>query len=252
MCACWSAPARSASVADDGALPVPRSVTALYVVLTAEPLARGDAPAPPLPPAGLLLARGSRPEEVERFASRSQPSAVVLESALDEAWAGEARARAAARDLAQRHDGVVVDSAVPRLLDLRAEVRDHVCATDWFVFEHRDTEIRTHGISRFGLPELRCGDVPTARLAMYDAVLVGVAQRVIEEWPANDPGGPATITMRDIARGYGDLSAGGDDPTLLRSLAATLTYARADQALEVRLHDDPATALFAPDPPART
>ncbi|QMW65154.1 hypothetical protein H4N58_13135 [Mumia sp. ZJ1417] len=225
-------------------VPVPGTVSALYVVLTDEPL-ESDLADPPVPPPSLLLARGSSPKAVRFAESLPYATAVTGESAPGDALETQRRTQATARALAAEHVGVVIDSAVPRLLST-APHPDVVRASDWFVLEHPADDVSTtHGLARFGLPELVVSGIEAGRLPMYDAVLTGIAQRMVEEWPDNDPVGPATITLRDVARGYGDASAGGDDPTLERSVDVTLTYDPDDDRLVVALHDDPATALFA-------
>ncbi|KHL19019.1 hypothetical protein CLV56_3572 [Mumia flava] len=224
---------------------VPDSVTALYVVLTDEPL-ESDLPAPPVPPPSLLLARGSSPKAVAYAEGLVHAIAVTEEGPTADALGVHRRAQERARALAAEHVGAAVDVAVPRLVGGSVPHPDQVRATDWFVLEHPDdATTTTHGIARVGVPELVAAQVPPGQLPMYDAVLTGLAQRVLEEWPDHDPVGPATITLRDVARGYGDASAGGEDPTLARSIDVTLAYDEDADLLAVTLHDDPATALFA-------
>lgn len=195
-----------------------------------------------LPPADLLVARGTPVEELERLPDRPHVLAVTKAADLSQAHDVECVARTRALDIAEAYDGIVIDTAVPRIL--QRDATRTPSAHEWFVFSHSGTSIRTHGVGRFGVPELGNSQSNTERLPMYDAVLVGVAQRLIEEWPANDPIGPATITLRDIARGYGDAFTEGEDPTLLRSVDVSLRYDRDDALLDVSLHDDPAVALF--------
>lgn len=234
-------------------LPRTDDVRAIYLVLTADALdvrESGDIDIQPfaddsraLPPANLLVARGSDITDLEQLADRPHVLAVTKAAELADAHEIECATRARALEVAGEHDGLVVDTAVPRIL--RPDATPSPAAHEWFAFSHDDTAIRTHGMARFGLPELGNEQSPTERLPMYDAVLVGVAQRLIEEWPANDPIGPATITMLDIAHGYGDPSADTDDSTLERSVDVSLRYDRDKRLLDVALHDDPATALFA-------
>ncbi|HLR84692.1 MAG TPA: hypothetical protein VK059_07055 [Nocardioidaceae bacterium] len=233
-------------------LPRTADVRAIYLVLTAEAVdlrENGDVDVQPftddsraLPPADLLVARGSDITDLEQLADRPHVLAVTKASDLSEAHEIECAARARALQIADEHDGLVVDTAVPRIL--RPDATRSPAAHEWFAFSHDGTAIRTHGMARFGLPELGNEQAAQERLPMYDAVLVGVAQRLIEEWPGNDPIGPATITMLDIARGYGDAAVDGDDPTLTRSVDVSLRYDRGDRLLDVTLHDDPAAALF--------
>lgn len=226
----------------DRVLPVPVAVPVVYLVATDRPAGATAGPRPPLPPTSLLLARGATQEQAKQVATATYVTGVVEEAPLADALAVTTRARTRAHELAGVYDGLVVDAVVPRVV--LPAVGTYRAATAWFVPAHADGAVRTHGLARFGLPELWANGLPPDRLAMYDAVLTGIAQRLIEEWPSRDPVGPATITLRDVARGYADPSAGGDDPTLTRSVDVTLSYDRDDHRLEVVLHDDPADALF--------
>ncbi|MGH3359022.1 MAG: hypothetical protein ACRDO7_09485 [Nocardioidaceae bacterium] len=233
-------------------LPRTADVRAIYLVLTSEALdlnESGEVDVRPfaddsraLPPPDLLVARGMRTDALDRLADRPHVLAVTKASDLAEAHDVECATRARALAIAAAHDGLVVDTAVPRILE--PDASSAPAAHEWFAFSHTDTSIRTHGLARFGVPELGNDQSTTERLPMYDAVLVGVAQRLIEEWPGNDPIGPATITLRDIARGYGDAFTEGEDPTLTRSVDVSLRYDRGNKLLDVALHDDPAVELF--------
>lgn len=134
---------------------------------------------------------------------------------------------------------------LPRVIEHGSAATSLSHASQWFVFEYdadEDGHIMTHGLDQFGLPELHSFGVPSEQKAMYDAVLTGIAYRLIGEWPALDPVGPATITLRDIAYGLGDPVAAStpDD----RNIDVTLSYAEDENELHVTLHDDPATSLF--------
>lgn len=233
-------------------LPRSTDVRAIYLVLTPEAVdldESGNVDVRPfaddsraLPPPDLLVARGSTVADLERLADRPHVLAVTKAAELGEVHDIECAARARALTIAEQHDGMVVDTAVPRILERDASHTP--AAHEWFAFSHSGTTIRTHGLARFGVPELGNDQSAPERLPMYDAVLVGVAQRLIEEWPDNDPIGPATITLRDVARGYGDAFTEGQDPTLSRTVDVTLRYDRRSTLLEVTLHDDPAVDLF--------
>lgn len=233
-------------------LPRTADVRAIYLVLTSDELAldeSGEVDVRPfaddsraLPPPDLLVARGTKVDAIERLADRPHVLAVTKASDLTEAHDVECATRARALSIASEHDGLVVDTAVPRILEHDASRTP--AAHEWFAFSHTGTAIRTHGLARFGVPELGNDQAAAERLPMYDAVLVGVAQRLIDEWPDNDPIGPATITLRDIARGYGDAFTEGEDPTLTRSVDVSLRYDRGNRLLDVALHDDPAVELF--------
>ena len=233
-------------------LPRTADIRAIYLVLTTARLdldESGDVDVRPfaddsraLPPANLLVARGSTMTDLEQLADRPHVLAVTKAADLADVHDIEQATRVRALELAAAYDGLVIDTAVPRIL--RPDAAPTPAAHEWFAFSHDDTSIRTHGMARFGVPELGNDQSTKERLPMYDAVLVGIAQRLIEEWPGNDPIGPATITMLDIARGYGDTAADSDDPTLTRNVDVSLRYDPDRRLLEVTLHDDPAEALF--------
>jgi hypothetical protein len=86
-------------------------------------------------------------------------------------------------------------------------------------------------------------DVDRETHAMTDAVVAGLAHRLIAEWPENDPVGPATVTLRDIAFGLGDPQAATTPKD--RTLDLLITYDPGPHRLVVQLLQDPAEALFA-------
>jgi hypothetical protein len=100
------------------------------------------------------------------------------------------------------------------------------------------------GLTAFGLPEVAVEGVDPTGHAMFGAVLAGLVHRLIAEWPANDPVGTATITLRDIAYGLGD--PGAAETPKDRSVELSIDYDPDEGRLVVRLLADPATALFAP------
>ncbi len=79
---------------------------------------------------------------------------------------------------------------------------------------------------------------------MYSAVLAGLVHRLLAEWPANDPVGGATVTLRDIAYGLGDAQAATTPKG--RSIDVDIAYDPDDEVLVVTLDGDPAETLFAP------
>lgn len=220
-------------------IPRPTTVRPFYIVATADEVEPGAEP--PVPSPELLAAFGSTPDEIASLAERPFHTAIMAEAPIEEAATAERECRRAAFAFAVEYDGIVVDAAVPRILGMQREFPRLTAATNWFVFERDGDAVSTVGLHRFGLPELSCLD---AAGPMFDAVLTGLAQRLLRDWPATDPVGPLTVTLRDIAYGYGDKSAGGEDPAFARSLDLTIAYDEIATVLDVTLYDDPAQTLF--------
>lgn len=224
-------------------VPQPKVCAAIYAVMTPHPLEREDHVAMPME--FLLRLRGSSDLGMKRLKKRPFQFLIRDESDAAGAAAMALETRIKALELAEAHDGVAVDMLLPRVVEHGSAETSLTHASQWFVFEYdadEDGHIMTHGLDQFGLPELHSFGVPPAQKAMYDAVLTGIAFRLIDEWPDHDPVGPATITLRDIAYGFGDPAASStpDD----RSVDVTLSYAEDEHELRVTLHDDPATNLF--------
>lgn len=226
-------------------MPVPNICSAIYAVMTPHPLDREDHVAMPME--FLLRLRGSSDLGMQRLKKR--PFQYLIKGESDTAGSAEMafQTRVQALELAEAHDGVAVDMLLPRVVEHSSAATSLSNSSQWFVFEYdadEDGHIMTHGLDQFGLPELHSFGVPSEQKAMYDAVLTGIAFRLIDEWPDNDPVGPATITLRDIAFGFGDPAASSTPDE--RSVDVTLTYAEDEHELHVTLHDDPATSLFQP------
>lgn len=221
-------------------VPVPSSCTASYVVMTPERLEHEDHL--PLPHDDLLRHYGTSVAALARLAEC--PHQVLLQSKvpIEQASAALRDARIQALDLARRHDGVVVELLPPRVIELRPDEVSLAHATQWYVLDYDrldDGLLVTDGLAQFGLPELLLTGVQRATHVMTDAVVAGIAYRLIAEWPSNDPVGPATITLRDIAFGLGDAQAATTPAD--RSVDVTLSYDETAHVLRVTLHDDPAT-----------
>lgn len=222
-------------------VPVPATVTGLYAVMTAEPLERSDQL--PLPHDALLRSRGSSEAGLERLATR--PHQLVLRHIGPTREAAQLLrdARVEALELAARHDGVVIDLLVPRLVEHDAAETSTAHAAQWVSIDftqHTEGILGTEGLHVFGLPELTVEGV--TQPAMMSAVLTGLAHRLIAEWPANDPVGPAVVTLRDIAYGLGDPQA--SVTPVERGLSVEIGYDPVAGTLPLTLQGDPATALF--------
>lgn len=224
-------------------VPIPKVCSAIYAVMTSHPLEQADHVTMPLD--FLLRLRGSSDVGMQRLKKR--PFQALIRGESNTAGAGDmaVRTRAEALEIAEANDGVVVDMLLPRVIEHGASATSRAHASQWFVFEYdvdAEGDVLTHGLDIFGLPELHSFAILKNQRPMYDAVLTGIAYRLIEEWPSHDPTGPATITLRDIAFGYGDPAA--DSTPNDRSVDVTLTYDADVHELLVTLHDDPATSLF--------
>lgn len=177
---------------------VPQHCRSAHGVFTAEPLPGGtDFPAP----ADVLLRRfGATDDDLARLAARPHVRMFLTEVAPDVAAESALAARRDAVDLGAAHDGVVLDLVLPRLVAAPAGR----AAAEWVAVDVDATGLTTRGLEVFGLPDLRLDGVERDDTAAAIAVLLGVAQRLITEWPANDPVGPAVVTLHDVALAYGD------------------------------------------------
>ncbi|MRJ76836.1 hypothetical protein GEV29_09835 [Aeromicrobium sp. SMF47] len=229
------------------ARPVPLTVdpSVMYAVVTASPLESEDLIPPPSPE--LLRRYGTSEPALERLSSRRHQLLLMRSCRVEDAAATQRDVRVEALRLAEEHDGVVIDLAIPRVVEERADEVSLAHATQWYVadYAHLDAgELRTVGLASFGLPEIHLSGVSRQQHAMFSAVLAGLVHRLIAEWPANDPVGDATVTLRDIAYGLGDPSAAETPKD--RAVGVRIDYDPDENVLLVRVLDDPATALFAP------
>lgn len=216
----------------------------MYVVLT--PTSIGSDDTLPLPHAALLRHHGTSEPAIERLAGREHQH--VVHGRVPVAGAAE-HARSTRMEvlrLAEENDGVVIDLAVPRILETASTDVSLAHATQWYVLDAAtvlDGILQTDGLAQFGLPEVRVRDVAADANAVTGAVVAGLAHRLIAEWPDNDPVGSAAVTLRDIARGLGDEQA--DAAPTQPALPLTITYDDVDGVLDVTLDADPVQVLFA-------
>jgi len=217
----------------------------MYAVMTTEPLETQDLIPPPSPE--LLRRYGTSEVALRRLRSRHQQHLLMRTASVDDVAFVQRDARVEALRLAEEHDGVVIDLAIPRVVEDRADDVSLSHATQWFVIDHDeldDGRLRTLGLTSFGLPEIVLDGVDPQQPAMAGAVVAGLVHRLIAEWPAHDPVGEATVTLRDIAYGLGD-GAAAQTPAD-RSVDVSIGYDPQAERLTVRLLGDPATTLFAP------
>lgn len=223
---------------EDRVLALPDRCRSAHGVFTAAPLdAAADFPAP----ADALLRRfGATPDDLDRLASRPFVRMFTTETSVDQAAAAVGAARRAALDLAAAHDGVVVDLTIPRVVTGSETGSDTDGAARWVAVDVDPGGLTTRGLEAFGLPELRLDGVRPDHAAAAIAVLLGLAERLLTEWPDRDPVGPATVTLHDVALAYGDPSADEATP----APGTDLLLALRDGELVLTLLGDPATDLF--------
>lgn len=226
------------------ARPVPLTAqpSAIYAVMTADAL--GDEGLIPPPSPELLQHYGTSEVSLRRLRSRHHQLLLMRTSSVENAAFTQRDLRIEALRLAEAHDGVVIDLGIPRVVEGRPDDVSLAHATQWYVvdYDRLDTgEIRTIGLTSFGLPEIVLSGVERAGHAMFSAVLAGLVHRLVAEWPANDPVGRATVTLRDIAYGLGDPAAAQTPND--RTIDVSIDYA--DGQLDVQVLDDPARHLFA-------
>ena len=229
------------------ARPVPRDIEprVMYAVMTAEPLKTDDLIPPPSP--DLLRKYGTSEVALRRLRSRHHQTLLLRTPDIDDAAFVHRDARVEALRLAEEHDGVVIDLGIPRVVDEAAADVSLARASQWYVVDYSALDsgrLVTVGLAAFGLPEVAVEDVRHDRHAMVGAVLAGLVHRLIAEWPANDPVGVATVTLRDIAYGLGDPQA--PETPRDRSIEVSIDYEPDAGHLVLRLLADPAAALFAP------
>ncbi|MEH3033768.1 MAG: hypothetical protein PGN07_06945 [Aeromicrobium erythreum] len=226
-------------------VPVPDTCSAAFVVLTPDRLDHVDDV--PLPDPALLRRHGTSATALERLADCPNPLVLQTSAPTVDAAPALRDTRIRALVLAAEHDGLVLDLSPPRLLEQRPDEVSLAHATQWYVGDPdavAERAVRTDGLEQFGLPEVVVADVGPERRAMVDAVVAGLVHRLIAEWPGNDPVGPATITLRDIAFGLGDPQAATTPAG--RSVDVEIDYDAAAHLLRVTLLQDPAETLFAP------
>lgn len=201
-----------------------------------------DLGAAPVPPVPLLRGSGSSSRACDGVITSSYGWVVMLRLHPRVMVTGEVATRGAAAALAGEVDGVVVDTAIPRAY-LPAEMVKAERTSDLITFDHERQwsrgSVTTRGLARFGVPELTATDVPLELLPACDALLVGVADRMVSALRRLSDTEPATLemplplrlTLADVAGGYGEPIGG--DPTAERCCHVTVGTVGAGEALVV-------------------
>lgn len=218
---------------DNPRVPVRERCQSVHGVLTARPLDRDDVWE--LPPESLLRRFGASAQDLARIADRPHVRLVHGSASTADAAAMVVAVRREALELARENDGVVLDLAVPRVV--RIEEPDLAVARQWVALDLDGDEVRSIGLEAFGLPEISCPGVSVDATPATLAVLMGLSHRLIDEWPANDPIGPAVVTLRDIAHGFGDAEAPVTSTD--KGLAVGIDLDVERDVLAITLLDDP-------------
>ena len=206
----------------------------------------------PMPPVELLAVFGADEATCRAVLSAGSGVAVALVRPRDEALSAERAVRAAAAVLSGPGD-VTIDTAVPRVWPVRDRSTDVPRSADWFVLDRITTGersgTRTHGLARFGLPELLVEDVAEDDLPAWDAAFVGVAHVLLArlEVVAADElllDASLRLTVADVAAGYSE-PYDESDPTVRRGTALRLELlAGVDDPGVLRLSGTPVQDLF--------
>jgi len=213
-----------------------------------------DVTAAPLPPVELLSVFGASKATCQAVQDATAGVAVALLCPRSEAQSGQRAVRAAAVLLSEPGD-VTIDTAVPRVWAVRDRAADAPRSADWFVLDRvgmgGSPGTRTHGLSRFGLPELLVEDVADADLPAWDAVFVGVAHVLLQRLAAEDDDAlvldeTLRLTVADIAAGYAE-PFDDSDPTVRRATQLRLSFdpsGEGDDTGVLVLAGSPVTDLF--------
>ncbi|WP_344197522.1 hypothetical protein [Aeromicrobium alkaliterrae] len=225
-------------------VPVPDTRHSVHAVVTAQPVGP-DVPSPvPLPTPALLRRFGADREQLDGLAARPHVQVLHRTGPTASAATDAVAARLEALTIAAQHDGLVIDLAVPRFVTHPLEATDPTIAKQWVAMDlapatETSLDIVSHGLATFGLPELRASAVGPASLPAGIALLTGLAHRLLVEWPQNDPVGPATITLDDVAAGLGEPGLG--DAESAPSSGVRISLDLVAEELAVTFLDDPVT-----------
>lgn len=219
--------------ASERIVPVPPRCRSVHGVFTRQPIdGSADFPAPA---AALLKRFGASEDAAQSLVDRPNLRMFMTDVPLADAWSAAGHARRDAGAFAVEHDGVLVDLAVPRIVEDPAAAG----AASWVAVDVDPIGLTTRGLEAFGLPELRVDGVEASRTASTIAVLLGLSQRLLTEWPEHDPVGPAAVTLHDIALAYDDqIDQSGSE----RSTDLLIVFH--DGELVLTVMGDPITDLF--------
>jgi hypothetical protein len=181
----------------------------------------------PIPPIPLLRAVSPLSDTAEQvLLATTRAWSILLRTTIDDAVSAQYATRAAAALLAHQANGIGLDLAIPRVWPRLSPDADPDRTADWFVFERESDDkhvaTTTRGLARFGLPELGVVDVEPPDVPAWDAILTGLAHRLIRADPTALPD-RVELGLRDIAAGYAE-PVDADDPTLRRQTTVEISY----------------------------
>ena len=228
-------------------VPVPDVRHSVHAVVTARPLEPVEDVPVPLPTVALLRRFGADAAQLSAFEARPHARVLHRSGGVATSQADAVAARLEALTLAAQHDGLVVDLAVPRLVTHTVDETDPRAPRQWVALDVDEVKVTgsdvvSHGLATFGLPEMRCSDVPFAALPATLAVLNGLTHRLLAEWPEHDPVGPATVTLADVAEALGE-PVPPRDPASTGGYGVEVEIAFTGDELAVRVRGD-VVALF--------
>lgn len=189
----------------------------------------------PMPPVELLAAFGADDATCRAVRDARSGVAVALMRPRNEAESAQRAVRAAAVLLSYPGD-VTIDTAVPRVWPVRERCADVPRSADWFVLDRVTTGerpgTRTHGLARFGLPELIVEAVPEADLPAWDAAFIGAVHVLLRRLSATEGDqlvleDTLRVTVADVAAGYAE-PIDASDPTARRATDLRLELVPSD------------------------
>lgn len=213
----------------------------------------------PVPPVELLAVFGADERSRTRVEVARAGIAIALVRPQEQSLSAQIAVRAAATLLARDGD-VVIDTAIPRVWPAGDPGGAAPRTVDWIVLDRSQGHdpglgTRTHGLARFGLPELCVDGLDAGDLPAWDATLNGLAHVLVRGLcvAASPQAGqgrelrlPAalTLSLADVAAAYAE-PVDASDPTLARTTELHLVLdAGADDTGVLRVTGTPVSDLF--------
>jgi hypothetical protein len=188
----------------------------------------------PMPPIELLAVFGADEATCDAVRNARAGVAIALLRPRAQAQSAQRAVRAAAVLLSGPED-VTIDTAVPRVWPVGDRSTDVPRSADWFVLDRLagGNGTRTHGLGRFGLPELVVEHVSATDLPAWDAALVGAAHVLLQRLAAVESDDlvlqpSMRVTVADVAAGYAE-PVGDEDPTVRRGTDLGIAYVPSDE-----------------------
>jgi len=205
----------------------------------------------PMPPVEVLAVFGADEATCNAVRDARAGVAIALLRPRADAQSAERAVRAAAVLLSGPND-VTIDTAVPRVWPVVDPSTEVPRSADWFVLDRLagGSGTRTHGLGRFGLPELVAENVAAADLPAWDAAIVGAVHVLLQRLAAVESDelvlqSTLRVTVADVAAGYAE-PVDASDPTVRRGTELRLEHVPSDEDAGVLvLTGSPVEDLFA-------